>query len=278
MTTHETNTAASYSVDAGALVLGRSAIDWLSPEELIEVLTRHRGGDWGEIDEEERQLNQRARQCLEPVHSRYRLEHGEVVFLQTWPGDFCTYVFARSDHLTGSFGPCPMTSPERPCLFRLPDTHRGVLGTVIIGRECSAPEDLVSALTSVREAALGAPRHYVDDLPQNANWRSAGGGNDNSVRPKRSSTRMPGNAPFRCVMWTPPSYISRGTMVSDECLSPVHGYRPTGMNGWARMSYRDLEQYLLDERADLLHSTQPPDGHIYWSVRRLMLLDELGDG
>jgi hypothetical protein len=67
-------------------------------------------------------------------------------------------------------------------------------------------------------------------------------------------------------------------MVSGEDLSPVHGSRPTGMNHWARKSSLTLEAYLYDERADLLHSSHPPDGHIYWSVRRLMLLSELGDG
>jgi hypothetical protein len=50
------------------------------------------------------------------------------------------------------------------------------------------------------------------------------------------------------------------------------------MNHWARKSSLTLEAYLYDERADLLHSSHPPDGHIYWSVRRLMLLSELGDG
>ena len=66
-------------VPLGNVVITPNALDQLTPADIQQGLQRHSAGDWGELDVEDRQENDRALQSGMRLLSSYR-SHGGVPF------------------------------------------------------------------------------------------------------------------------------------------------------------------------------------------------------
>ena len=60
----------------GQIVITRNAADTLPPEDVAAALRRHVRGDWGELDDHDRQQNQSALQDGSRLLSAYRASNG----------------------------------------------------------------------------------------------------------------------------------------------------------------------------------------------------------
>ena len=47
-------------IELGKIVITRGAQDTVNPEDVAAALSRHRGGDWGDVDQEDRAANDAA--------------------------------------------------------------------------------------------------------------------------------------------------------------------------------------------------------------------------
>lgn len=72
-----------WTLGLGQILATRGALSRLSGEELSAALIRHRSGDWGMVDDEDWQANDRAAQHGERVLSVYQDSLGEPFWVIT---------------------------------------------------------------------------------------------------------------------------------------------------------------------------------------------------
>ena len=78
------------------LTAGVAALE-LDPEDIARLLHRHQCGDWGDLDDEDKQANDRDLKCGERLLSRYDTEAGPL-YVITERDRSTTTVLLRSEY------------------------------------------------------------------------------------------------------------------------------------------------------------------------------------
>ena len=86
----------------GTLRITPNAIEQLSPAEMFPSLVRHTFGDWGELEREDREANERALQEGGRLVSRFRTEAGVPFYIITECDRSFTTVLLPEDYLSSS--------------------------------------------------------------------------------------------------------------------------------------------------------------------------------
>lgn len=82
----------------GQLVATRGALAALGHEEMLKALTRHAAGDWGELDAEDWEANERALREGARLFSVYRSAAGQRFYVITEWDRSCTTVLLPEDY------------------------------------------------------------------------------------------------------------------------------------------------------------------------------------
>ena len=69
--------------DMGNIVMTPGAADQLSPSDMLVSLGRHARGDWGEVDDADRQTNEESLKCGDRLLSAYRSRNGVTFWIIT---------------------------------------------------------------------------------------------------------------------------------------------------------------------------------------------------
>jgi hypothetical protein len=67
----------------GAVVQTQGVVYEFTPEEILSSLVRHANGDWGDLDEEDKQENELALEQNERLLSAYKFEDGSTMYVIT---------------------------------------------------------------------------------------------------------------------------------------------------------------------------------------------------
>jgi hypothetical protein len=82
----------------GQIVITRNALDTLPPEAVRQALRRHAQGDWGELDDEDRQANAWALREGYRLESAYRATEGTRFWILTEADRSVTTVLLPEDY------------------------------------------------------------------------------------------------------------------------------------------------------------------------------------
>jgi hypothetical protein len=82
----------------GQVVLTSSALQFLSAEDIASALRRHAAGDWGEVDAEDREANERGLRHGERLLSVYRSAGGVRFYVITERDRSLTTVLLPEDY------------------------------------------------------------------------------------------------------------------------------------------------------------------------------------
>lgn len=82
----------------GKLVMTSNALNTLNPLDVLAGLARHLKGDWGELDEEDKHLNEVALEQDLRLLSKYRDRHGEHFYIITEHDRSYTTIMLVSDY------------------------------------------------------------------------------------------------------------------------------------------------------------------------------------
>ena len=84
----------------GQVVATAAACEVLSPMTMIDLLSRHMTGDWGELDPEDKASNDKALLCDERILSSYTTDNGIKVRIITEADHSVTTILLPSDYRT----------------------------------------------------------------------------------------------------------------------------------------------------------------------------------
>ena len=82
----------------GNVVITPNALDQLTPADIQRGLQRHAAGDWGELDAEDRQENDRALQAGTRLLSSYISTGGGTFWIITEAGRHATTILMPDDY------------------------------------------------------------------------------------------------------------------------------------------------------------------------------------
>jgi hypothetical protein len=82
----------------GNLMITRGAAANLTPDDLIESLTRHLSGDWGDLDQQDRRTNDQALAHGGRIFSVYRGENGTRFYVITEADRTVTTILLPSEY------------------------------------------------------------------------------------------------------------------------------------------------------------------------------------
>ena len=86
------------TVPLGNVVITPNALDQLTPAHIQRGLQRHANGDWGELEAEDRQENDRALQSGMRLLSSYRSHGGVPFWIITEAGRHATTILMPDDY------------------------------------------------------------------------------------------------------------------------------------------------------------------------------------
>ncbi len=86
------------SFPLGQVVITRNALDTLTQADVQQALSRHAGGDWGDVDEHDHQANELALQDGSRIFSVYHAEDGEKFWIITEADRSSTCVLLPEDY------------------------------------------------------------------------------------------------------------------------------------------------------------------------------------
>lgn len=67
----------------GKIVTTKNAFDKLNPEDVVSALSRHRRGNWGELNDKDKEMNQQALENGNRIFSTYRDRKGTKFWIIT---------------------------------------------------------------------------------------------------------------------------------------------------------------------------------------------------
>ena len=82
----------------GRVVITPNALDRLSPADIQRGLQRHQAGDWGELDEQDRQENDTALRTGSRLLSAYRAASGVIFWIITESSREATTLLMPDDY------------------------------------------------------------------------------------------------------------------------------------------------------------------------------------
>ena len=80
------------TIELGDWLVTRRVLNKIGEDQVAELLARHQGGDWGDVCEDSREINQQALVCGDTIISLYCLPAGNVL-IDTEPDRSATRVF-----------------------------------------------------------------------------------------------------------------------------------------------------------------------------------------
>jgi hypothetical protein len=86
------------TVPLGNVVITPNALDQLTPADIQRGLQRHSAGDWGELEAEDRQENDRSLQAGTRLLSSYRSNGGVTFWIITEAGRHATTILMPDDY------------------------------------------------------------------------------------------------------------------------------------------------------------------------------------
>jgi hypothetical protein len=82
----------------GRVVFTRKALDHLTPQDVVHGLERHGAGDWGEVDEAAKRMNEMAVSLNLRVASKYQAAEGVAFWIFTLADRSVTTVLLPEDY------------------------------------------------------------------------------------------------------------------------------------------------------------------------------------
>lgn len=91
-------TTAQPKFDLGNTVSTSNALDSLNPDDVLDALHRHRHGDWGELDEADKDINEQAVEHGQRIFSRYHDRNRTLFYVVTEHDRSVTTVLLPEDY------------------------------------------------------------------------------------------------------------------------------------------------------------------------------------
>lgn len=82
----------------GSIVVHVGALQVANHQQIAKLLSRHLSGDWGDLDDEDKQANEQALKWGERILSSYKLENGEKLWILTERDRSSTTVLTPGDY------------------------------------------------------------------------------------------------------------------------------------------------------------------------------------